>query len=59
MATSKHYRDCIVNAKMTNAQLAENVRAFASLHPEWQGRTVQAALINYLIELCGKPPSSN
>jgi hypothetical protein len=55
-ATAKHYAECLFRAKMTNVQLSENVREFAAAHPKFQGSTPQYALVNYLIELCGKAP---
>jgi len=51
-----HYRNCISRSKMTNVQLADNVRAFTSVRPKNQTAGVGGALIDYLIELCGKPP---
>ena len=51
-----HYNTCLVNAKMMNSQLAENVSTFASTHPELQSGGVVHALLNYLIALCGVPP---
>jgi hypothetical protein len=57
--TASHYRQCIGDAKMTNAQLAENVRVYASSHPNLQGQPVAGAFIAYLIQLCGKPPQPN
>jgi hypothetical protein len=55
-AMAKHYAECLFRAKMTNSQLSENVREFTAAHPKFQGATPQYALVNYLIELCGKPP---
>jgi hypothetical protein len=52
-----HYRQCLGNAKMNNSQLAENVRVYASTRPNLQ-QDVSGALINYVIQLCGKPPSA-
>ena len=54
----EHYGNCIGKTEMTNMQLAENVRSFASARPEYQRNTVLNALVNYLIELCGRAPQS-
>lgn len=51
-----HYQSCISKSKMTNIQLSDNVRAFASTRPSHQTSGVGGALIGYLIELCGRPP---
>jgi hypothetical protein len=56
---ASHYRQCIGDAKMTNGQLAENIRAYASARPNLQGQPVTGAFIAYLIQLCGKPPQPN
>jgi hypothetical protein len=53
---AKHYSQCVENSRMTNSQLAVNVRTYASTQPALQGGTVQRALVGYLIELCGKVP---
>jgi hypothetical protein len=51
-----HFNECIKNARMTNGQLGENVRVYASTRPNLQGQPVGAALIAYLHQLYGKPP---
>jgi hypothetical protein len=51
-----HYQNCISRAKMQNTQLAENMLAYAGSRPNLQSGGVTGAFINYLIELCGKPP---
>lgn len=51
-----HYRKCLVQQKMLNSQLAEHVREYASARPDLQSRGVVAAMLNYLVALCGKPP---
>ena len=53
----KHYNSCLVRQQMTNGQLADNVRAYAASRPELQTGGVVGAMLNYLIALCGKPPS--
>jgi hypothetical protein len=53
-----HYLKCLKDARMKPDQLADNVKAFASTQPKLQ-KSVQGALVNYLIELCGLPPQSN
>ena len=57
LGMAEHYRQCLGNAKMNNSQLAENVRVYASTRPNLQ-QAVSGALINYVIQLCGKPPSA-
>ena len=57
LGMAAHYRQCLGNAKMNNSQLAENVRVYASTRPNLQ-QDVSGALINYVIQLCGKPPSA-
>jgi hypothetical protein len=53
---TKHYDSCITRAKMSDAQLADNVIAFVKTRPELQERSVSGALMNYLIAFCGAPP---
>jgi hypothetical protein len=55
-AWSRFYATCVRKTKMSNEQLADNVMRFASARPKFQAHTVQHALVNYLIELCGQPP---
>ena len=55
-STARHYQQCVARAKMSNAQLAANIRVFAASRPSMQSSTVQNALVNYLIEACGKAP---
>jgi hypothetical protein len=52
----KHYADCVQRQRMTDGQLTDNVKNFAASRPALQARGVAAALLSYLIELCGKPP---
>lgn len=52
-----HYNECVVNAKMSHTQLALNVSTFVDGRPELQGKPVQAGLIEYLLQLCGRPSS--
>jgi hypothetical protein len=51
----RHYELCLQNAKMNNVQLAENILKFASTRPTLQTSSVQKAMIEYLIDACGKP----
>jgi hypothetical protein len=55
---SKHYAECVYLSKMSNAQLAENVRTFASTQPEMQTESVPLVLITHLRRACG-PPLAN
>ena len=55
---AKHYRKCVNSSKMTKEQLANNVLAFAQTNPKAQV-TVQLAVVRYLRELCGSPPTPN
>jgi hypothetical protein len=58
-AIGAHYNKCLVRTKMTGDQLAEHVKEFATASPKYQSETVQYALINYLIQMCGPPPSAD
>jgi hypothetical protein len=51
-----HYQACVVRAKMRNGQLAESTLLYGSARPELQSGGVGEVMINYLIQLCGKPP---
>jgi acyl-CoA reductase-like NAD-dependent aldehyde dehydrogenase len=51
-----HYQACVVRAKMRNGQLAENTLLYGSARRELQSGGVGTVMINYLIQLCGKPP---
>ena len=51
-----HYQACAVRAKMRNGQLAESTLLYGSARPELQSGGVGGVMINYLIQLCGKPP---
>ena len=53
---AQHYRACVVRTKITNHQLAENVRAYAATKPELQAMPVPAAMLHYLLALCGEVP---
>jgi hypothetical protein len=59
MSMISHYRQCIANARMTNGQLAENIRVYASSRPNLQAKPVSSAFIAYLIQLCTMPPQPN
>jgi len=45
----------MAESKMTNNQLAENVRMYASAPPALQKDSVQTAMVRHLIALCGSP----
>jgi hypothetical protein len=47
------YQACIARAGMTDAALAENVRAFAAERREVQALPVPVALMQYLAVTCG------
>ena len=51
-----HYQACVVRAKMSNGQLAESTLLYGSARPKLQSGGVGEVMINYLIQLCGKPP---
>jgi hypothetical protein len=51
-----HYQSCLQRSKMTNSQLANNIRAYAQSRPELQTGGVAGALINYLLSACGPIP---
>lgn len=52
----EHYTKCLAREDMTLGQLSRNMKVYASSRPKLQAQGVSGALINYLIELCGKPP---
>ena len=54
--TSAHYSQCLSRAKLSGSQLAENVLSFAESRPALKTGMVQAALVQYLHDLCGAPP---
>ena len=56
---SEHYTVCVGRSRLDNSRLAENVRRFLNKHHESHESSVQAALVNYLISLCGVPPHSD
>ena len=51
-----HYQACVVQAKIRNGQLAESTLLYGSARPELQSGGIGTVMINYLIQLCGKPP---
>jgi hypothetical protein len=51
-----HYQACVVRAKMRNGELAESTLLYGFARPELQSGGVGTVMINYLIQLCGKPP---
>jgi hypothetical protein len=53
-----HYHTCVSREKMTNAQLAERTLLFGPARTSLQSGGVGTVMINYLIELCGKPPQA-
>jgi hypothetical protein len=48
-----HYSKCISDSGMKLREFTDRVAAYAESHPKLQGGTVQGAMINYLVELCG------
>ena len=56
-SASRHYSKCIGSNRLTNEQLARNVRTFVATRPDLQKGPVQGGLLNYLVELCGAPPN--
>ena len=57
--TGMHYYRCVRNKKMIDSELADGVRSTMMDHPELQTQQVQAALLYYLNQLCGKPTAGN
>ncbi len=57
--TGMHYYRCVRDKKMMDSELAEGVRATMMDHAELQTQQVEAALFEYLNQLCGKPPVEN
>ena len=53
-----HYQACVVRAKMRNGQLAESTLLFGTARPRLRSGGVGEVMINYLIQLCGKPPQA-
>ena len=53
-----HYQACVAQAKIRNTQLAENTLLFGAARPDLRSGGVGVVLINYLIQLCGKPPKA-
>ena len=53
--TGMHYYRCVRDKKVMDSELADGVRAAMIDHPELQTQQVQAALLDYLNQLCGKP----
>jgi hypothetical protein len=51
---SEKIQKCMLQAKMTGKQLAKNVQDYAATRPQFYGGAVQAALIDYLKELCSQ-----
>jgi hypothetical protein len=55
-ARSDHYSDCLQRSHMSLHQMTVNIEAFVRTRPGLQGQVFQAALVDYLISLCGSPP---
>ena len=53
-----HYQTCVAQAKITNSQLAERTLLFGAARPSLRSGGVGDVMINYLIQLCGKPPQA-
>jgi acyl-CoA reductase-like NAD-dependent aldehyde dehydrogenase len=53
-----HYQTCVSQAKVTNSQLAERTLLFGTARPNLRSGGVGEVMINYLIQLCGKPPQA-
>jgi hypothetical protein len=53
---SDHYNDCLGRSHMNNVQLADNLANYVAGKPGLQGGTVEGALLEYLVEMCGPPP---
>jgi hypothetical protein len=54
-AAAKHYTACIADSHMTQFQLAENVRTYASTRPEEHTKMAVVVMLGYLIAACGRP----
>lgn len=48
-----HYRQCLLEGKITNGQLSENVLTFAHSFPDLQKLSARNVLVQYLNRLCG------
>ena len=53
-----HYQACVVREKIRNSQLAERTLLFGAARPSLRSGGVGQVMINYLIQLCGKPPQA-
>jgi acyl-CoA reductase-like NAD-dependent aldehyde dehydrogenase len=53
-----HFQTCVSRAKITNSQLAERTLLYGSARSELRSGGVGEVMINYLIQLCGKPPQA-
>jgi hypothetical protein len=51
-----HYTNCMHHTQMNLEQFTDDVAAFGNAHPEVQRHSVQYAMVNYLVSLCGAPP---
>ena len=51
-----HYQDCVMREKIRNSQLAESTLLFGAARPNLRSGGVGTVMINYLIQLCGRPP---
>lgn len=50
---AKHFSSCVSGAKMTLGQITTNLEVFAAARPDLHAVPPQAALIQYLIQVCG------
>jgi hypothetical protein len=50
-----HYQNCIARSKMSPQQMSENIRAFVLPKAELHARPMPAAVLDYLLVVCGKP----
>jgi hypothetical protein len=54
---ARHYNECIAKARLSAAQLAQNMKEYAEINPDVQSKPAPNALMRYLISLCGLPAS--
>jgi hypothetical protein len=58
-SSSIQYGACISRSRMTDAQIAANLRTFVSMRPNLQAGPVLRALVAYLGELCRTPDAAS
>lgn len=51
-----HYSQCIARSGMKSDQLADGVLRFAQARPDLHAKPLLAALLQYLVAVCGDPP---